>query len=308
MKEKGAVRFVVVSDIHFALNHGRFGSVLIDRSESILKRAISDINGLPDIDFIIINGDSVNVPTAYDTARLAEMLGRFLPPYYITPGNHDVPQPPGVSTLESVAPALTKRQFLRELDAYGAIPDDRTWWTARPTDWLRIIALDATFTGDWGGTLPQRQLHWLSDTLKNAKNTINIVFIHHALAHPWENFDLDERYVVENASEVRDVLDASGAVHAVISGHMHRSGCIELHGIPYFITPSLSTYPCGYGLFTVTRGTIDYEMIQIGDAGIIGEARALRYEKEAEIPAGKREAWRHMIEGLREMQITFTAP
>ena len=306
MRRRKTIRFVVLSDIHFALNHPRFGNVLIDRSETILRQAVLKIRDLPDLDFAVINGDAVNVPTAYDTERLREILDDLGMPYFVTPGNHDVPQPPGVSTLEKIEPALTKRQFLREIDSSGAMPENRTWWNAHPVDGFQFIGLDATFTGDWGGSISQAQLQWLGRTLKKSKYTVNVIFIHHALTHPWEEFGLDERYVVRNAPEVRRILEASNCVHAVISGHMHRSGFRKLNGISYFLLPSLTAYPCAYGLFTLTSGTIDYKMIQIDDPALIEESRSIRYEKENDIAPEKRIAWRKMTEGLRKKRISLS--
>ena len=88
---------------------------------------------------------------------------------------------------------------------------------------------------------------------------------------------------MKNAAAVRKVLEASGKVRAVITGHQHDGGQCKVNGIPYYTlramvegpAPASNSYAEGAiwpsGAFTVT-GWRNAQALSIGrlrDVGIV---------------------------------------
>lgn len=68
--------------------------------------------------------------------------------------------------------------------------------------------------------IPDVQLQWLQDELMNTKSPA-VVFCH----HPFVGADADHR--LRNAEEVVKVLERSGKVKSVFSGHYHAGGHVQ---------------------------------------------------------------------------------
>ena len=132
-------------------------------------------------------------------------------------GNHDVA-------------TLTKDQFLAGTGS--AAPH-----YAFDVGPFHFIVLDACYRKDgtsyapgnfrWSESLvPSDELKWLSSDLR-ATNRLTVVFVHQRL-------DEDTNvHTVQNAAEVRRLLEKSGKVRAVFSGHDHKGGYMRIGGIHY---------------------------------------------------------------------------
>ncbi len=72
-------KFAQVSDTHVG---GATG-------EEDLKRTISDLNGLTDIDFVIFSGDITEFGSDAELTLAYDIIKKLNKPYYIIPGNHD---------------------------------------------------------------------------------------------------------------------------------------------------------------------------------------------------------------------------
>ena len=138
------------------------------------------------------------------------------PRHYVL-GNHDLA-------------TLTKAQFR---EATG-MPAAHYAFDAGP---LHCIVLDANYTKDftpygagnfrWTDTwLSPDELKWLAADLKQTERK-TLVFLHQCLD------DDKGAHGVKNGRDVRQILEASGKVIAVLNGHNHRGGHREINGIPY---------------------------------------------------------------------------
>lgn len=58
-------------------------------AEEDLNRSVSDINSIPEIDFIIVSGDITATGKLSELKLAKEILDKLDKPYYIIPGNHD---------------------------------------------------------------------------------------------------------------------------------------------------------------------------------------------------------------------------
>ena len=82
----------------------------------------------------------------------------------------------------------------------------------------------------WTDTIvPPQELKWLEQDLRKSSGPV-IVFSHQTLDR------VDEQdHNIKNASAVRALLEESGRVLAVISGHDHQGGYSNIRGIHYVV-------------------------------------------------------------------------
>lgn len=144
--------------------------------------------------------------------KLQELPGRKL---YVL-GNHCVSR-------------LTKEEFLAAVQQESA----HYSFDVEP---FHFVVLDACFRNDgepygrenfvWtDANIPPQQLVWLQDDLARTQLP-TLVFVHQRL-------DVKDDYGIKNAPAVRDVLEKSRRVIAVIQGHNHKNDYRDLGGIHY---------------------------------------------------------------------------
>ncbi|HUT31849.1 MAG TPA: metallophosphoesterase [Planctomycetota bacterium] len=171
--------------------------------------------------------------------KIEEIFRRFEGPRHHVLGNHDLD-------------ALTKEELLK---ATG-MPAAHYAFDAPP---FRCIVLDGCYRKDfepyargnfvWTDSwIPAAQLRWLEAELKKAEGKA-LVFVHQPL-------DRDDVHCVRNAGEVRRILEDSGKVVAVFSGHNHKGGYRKVRGIHYVTVCGMVEGPGlehnAYALVTVT--------------------------------------------------------
>src|SRR5574344_2662124 len=82
------IKFVQISDVHYMLNED--GSEDATHSMSILKSAIADINGIPNIDFVIFSGDNIDKPAKELLYMFLVTANKLKMPYYVAIGDHEL--------------------------------------------------------------------------------------------------------------------------------------------------------------------------------------------------------------------------
>jgi alkaline phosphatase len=124
---------------------------------------------------------------------------------------------------------LTKQEFAANTKASGGHESFEACG-------VTFIILDACFRSDgtpysrknfdWkDSNIPASQLSWLESELSKASGPV-IVFAHQRL-------DADKAHAVQNAAEVRSLLEKSGKVLAVFQGHSHKNDYQQIGGIHY---------------------------------------------------------------------------
>ena len=137
-------------------------------------------------------------------------------------GNHDVD-------------SISKSQFQAEITNTGISPES-TFYSFIEED-IQFVVLDANYRSDgksydrgnfdWTDcNIPPNQLEWLSNEL-DKKPLYNIVFVHQLL-------DGEGNHFINNASEVRKILEQSKKVLAVFNGHQHEGQYSLINGIHYY--------------------------------------------------------------------------
>jgi len=129
--------------------------------------------------------------------------------------------------------ALTKDEFLETCRAQIK----RSYYSFDQGRW-HFVVLDANFRRDgspyaagnfqWTETwIPETELEWLRDDLRQAGRRPTVVFVH-------QNLDNEkDPHGVKNGAAVRKVLEQSGTVVAVFQGHKHTGGYAKRAGISY---------------------------------------------------------------------------
>jgi alkaline phosphatase len=172
-------------------------------------------------------------------------LALFKGPRYHVFGNHDTD-------------LMSKDDYLTQISNNG-IAGQASYYSWKAGG-VHFIVLDADFktdgssysgrAGDPGAgyawddaNLSPAEVAWLKADLSSNKLP-TIVFVHQPL-NPQELIDpaFDPHYAARNAADVRSLLEKSGTVIAVFSGHYHDGGYQLVNGIPYVVLQA----SCAYG-------------------------------------------------------------
>ncbi len=220
------VRFGIVTDCHYAdadTRERRFYRESLDK----LAECVAQMNA-EKVDFLIELGDfkdqnepAVEEETLAHLERIEAVFQQFEGPTYHVLGNHDMD-------------SISKPQFLARVENTG-IDADRRYYSF-DVKGLHCIVLDANHKTDGtdydrgnftspDANIPAHELNWLRADLAATRRPV-VVFVHQPLDAP------DRRYV-NNAAEVRDILQGSGKVLAAFQGHQHKGGYRDVAGIHY---------------------------------------------------------------------------
>ena len=221
------LRFGVVTDLHYA-DIDAAGTRSYRESDDKLAECVQVLNA-KGAAFLVELGDFKDQDRAPDEARTLKYLetiesvfAGFKGPRYHVLGNHDTD-------------SLSKAQFLAAAPNTGIVPNATRY--AFVSGGVRFVVLDANHKADgsdydhgnfnWtDSNIDAPQVAWLAKTLGASAEPV-IVLVHQQL-------DGTGDYYVKNAAEVREVLEKSGKVIAVLQGHRHEGGFSTINGIPYF--------------------------------------------------------------------------
>ena len=226
------VRFGVVTDLHYA-DIDPNGARTYRESDDKLAECVQVMNA-KGVSFLVELGDFKDQDKSPDESRTLGYLQRiesvfagFTGPRYHVIGNHDTD-------------SLSKAQFLAAAPNTGIVPNATRYTFV--TGGVRFVVLDASHKADgsdydhgnfdWSDSnIDAPQLDWLAKTLAASVEPA-IVFVHQQL-------DGSGAYYVKNAAQVREVLEKSGKVIAVLQGHRHEGAFSTINGIPYFTFKAL---------------------------------------------------------------------
>jgi predicted phosphodiesterase len=227
--EKPMVRFGMLSDIHYA-DREAAGTKFFRQSLAKMNECIERMNQEKP-DFVIELGDFKDqdvVPNESNTLKylsdIEAAFRKFNGPTYHVLGNHD-------------EDGISKSQFLERVENTG-IPKTQSYYSF-DVKGIHFVVLDGNFKKDgeeydhgnfsWDDTrIPVVQINWLREDLKNSKLP-TVVFIHQML-----DDSVNAKQAVQNAAEMRLVLEQSGRVICVFQGHVHEERINVINGISYY--------------------------------------------------------------------------
>ena len=231
--EKPLVRFGLVTDCHYAdIPYARrpwpVGDASYRESAAKLAECVAVMNR-EHPDFLVELGDFKDLgPDKTSTAgyleKIESVFAGFRGERYHVLGNHDLD-------------ALDKVEFLSRVSNAGQAQSLAHYSFVRGG--VKFVVLDACYTskmadyrpGNWDwrdANVPPWQLEWLARELDDSQG-LAVVFCHQCL-----DPQADASHLVRNAAEVRAVIERSGKVRAVFTGHQHSGRIGESNGTTYY--------------------------------------------------------------------------
>jgi 3',5'-cyclic AMP phosphodiesterase CpdA len=223
-----ALTIGLVTDLHYAPM--TVGNRYCSESLTKLKAAVENFQ-TRELDLVVCLGDVIDKSETIEAEQkcigeVVEALGALEPEKHFVLGNHDVSE-------------LTKDQFLAACGQKAASYS----FDCRG---VHIVILDSNFNPDGTSFSPgnlewsdawvgDEQIAWLREDLAGAGEVPTLVFCHANLDHRVLKNGALNAHIVKDAHKVREVLEASGNVKAVIQGHDHRGLQSTINGIPYII-------------------------------------------------------------------------
>jgi len=171
----------------------------------------------PDAECIVMSGDLVGDDIEGDYAAIANRFTASKLPVFPMVGNNDHRE----AFLETFA---LPRKALSGFAQYQVeLPE------------ARIICLDTHKPGVHSGELCSQRLNWLQDALAQGPA---LVFMHH---HPLPlGLPKQDEIMLENASGFLDLIGNAGTVRHLCMGHVHRTTCGSVRGVPFTSLGSLA--------------------------------------------------------------------
>ena len=241
------LRFAHISDVHISDKTVDTSFKLLSHSEELFEDEIKQINGISNLDFVIMTGDLADKPQKPLLSKACDIMNRVKYPWYFTFGNHDA----------AVGSSFKKNEYFKYIlnhnKAMKKIAPENFYYSFVPKKGYRLIALDATIdtkiTGN--GIISKEQLDWLDNELKEATihNELPIMFLHHPVREPMSSY----HHRLINAKEVYEVLNRHDIPMAIFSGHYHTTKIIKENNILHVSTPSLVSYPNAFRVVTVNN-------------------------------------------------------
>lgn len=218
MTPDGTRTIVQISDCHLFTDTA--GSLRDIATRPRLRRVMEEIERrTPDFDLLVVTGDTAHDETRTTYDAFAAELGHRVDRLRIVPGNHD-----------------ERTSILSAFPSACAAVAERVTFLAEAAGWL-LIGLDSHRTGDAAGELGAPQREWLRATLEANRDADTILFLHHPpieVASPW----LDE-IALQDADELRSVLDRHHQVRVVLTGHVHQEALGVIGHARVLTTPAV---------------------------------------------------------------------
>ncbi len=220
----------LVTDIHYA--NSTVGKRYCGESLNRLKQSLETFRvGAPDV--LMNLGDSIDTsdPVEDELCRLREVTDAIsslgIESHQLL-GNHDVSE-------------LTREQFL----SAGECSDKKSYYSF-DCKGVHMVVLDSNFNEDgtpfsagnfcwYDAWIGSEQIAWLESDLKSAGSMPVLIFCHANLDHRVRDNGELNGHIVKDAAKVREVIEASGSVKAVVQGHCHSGWQDTINGIPYII-------------------------------------------------------------------------
>lgn len=216
---KPLLRVGLMTDLHYAdkpptrTRFYREALAKLDEAVEVMNREKPAL--VVELGDFIDQADSVEKEIEWLRTMESHFARLAMPRHYVL-GNHCVG-------------TLTKQEFAANTKASGSF---ESFEAAGVT----FVILDSCFRSDgtpysrknfdWkDANVPKEELSWLEGTLGKASGSV-IVFAHQRL-------DADKAHAVQNAAEVRALLEKSGKVLAVFQGHSHKNDYQQIAGIHY---------------------------------------------------------------------------
>ncbi len=218
-QDDGLLRIGLVTDLHYAdkdaAGSRHYRETLTKFEEAALQFERDKIACLVELGDLIDAADSVEVEQGYLKRINGEFSAVCKDRHYVL-GNHCVD-------------TLRKEEFL------GQVGQESSYYSF-DRQGFHFVVLDSCFRSDgesygrrnfqWtDANIPAAELEWLTSDVK-ATDKPTVVFAHQRL-------DVSDNHGVRNGEAVRNILESSGRVLAVLQGHSHQNDLKLINNIHY---------------------------------------------------------------------------
>jgi 3',5'-cyclic AMP phosphodiesterase CpdA len=214
-----------LSDMHIR-EPGRVAYGRLDTAP-YLRPAASTILRLPQQpQAIVLTGDLTDFGREAEYTHLRSLLAPLTMPLYLMPGNHDNREQMRQSFPDHAY--LGSTSFVQFSVAVGG---------------LQLIAIDTVVPEASHGSLCNKRMQWLSDTLDQHRDRPVIIAMHHP---PFTTLigHMDEIGLLQGATELEALVAQHPNVERVICGHLHRSIQVRFGGTLAMTIPSPAHQIC----------------------------------------------------------------
>ena len=235
----GCLKFAQVSDAHYTSIEEDTSYKVLKSSPEILDDVIDQINSTMDTDFVLFTGDMINKTCPNQLKEFIQKANKLDIPWYTTLGNHDVQE------YVMTKPAFCK--IMKENNPH--INHENPYYAFSPKKGYKIICLDSIILDQitTNGRISEKQLKWLDEQLKSAKNDVVIIGLHVPVIEPYNS----PSHRLLNRYEVLEILHKYKNPIIVCSGHYHGTKIIQENNVLFIDSPSLVTYPCAYRMINI---------------------------------------------------------
>lgn len=270
--------FAILAGVYYSAQPGaQVEAAMVEDSETLLRKAIADLNAAKDLDFVVLGGDLLAQADALSLDRARAILADLRAPYYMVLGEHDgappqaAPASPasaaGPSPAAGPLPAVVSRSALVWAFQGHGFAGNEAYWTHEVMPGLVLVGLDTVQPGRRGGYVDARQLEWLDRTLTAVAGKAVIVVAHHGLMplHPLDEGAAWKSMLADNAAAVREVLDRHRNVVLVATAHRHfAEGRVSGPRI-HLSSPSVGVWPLAYHLVRLTPKDMEAVWVSLAD-------------------------------------------
>jgi 3',5'-cyclic AMP phosphodiesterase CpdA len=280
------VTFAVLAGVYYSAEPGtRVEAAMVEDSESLLRKAVADLNAAKKLDFVIIAGDLFASADGLALDRAKAILADLRVPYYAVLGSSDGPEgamtaPAATSAGQSAGEpphkpwVLSRSAIIWAFQGRGFSGTDG-YWSREVMPGLVLVGLDTAERGRGIGHVDARQLAWLDQTLAaHAGEAVVVVGYHELVAmHPLDEGAAWRHKWVDNAAEVRQVLERHPNVLAVLAGDGHFAEGRIVGRTLYLASPSVSVWPLAYHLVRFSPKEAEAVWVPLGDDDLTRRAQ-----------------------------------
>jgi len=272
---------------------------LVEESERLLRSAVRDVNARENVDVAIVAGDLLAQAEPLSIDRARTILDELRVPYYVVLGEHDGPMPvrrpsevwprpgeeggrPAMPPAGEAAAGASRSTVLWTFQGHGLSGPDG-YWVEEVKPGVVLVGLDTVDPGRRAGHVDARQLAWLDHTLGRYAGKMVVVVAHHGLMplHPLDEGVAWQHLLVDNAAEVRQVLERHPNVVMVVTAHHHFAGGRIAGRIVYVASPSVSVWPMAYHLIRIDQEMAETVWVPLASGALArrGQERLLASEE-----------------------------
>lgn len=231
-KAPESITFAYLSDTHTGDPRAGLSSAAVNPDER--RRLVYEAACAAGVDFMIVTGDIVSVPTEYKKEyrqAVREFTGDVTVPLFLVPGNHDMyaTSASGKNTdgMYYWHSFFGPYYYSVSIGSYTLVITDSFDWPRQARNFMNQTLMQQAGSYDGGG-MGAEQFGWLKTTLDEQSGRTVLVFGHHLFRDYAEpNGSVPD---MVSPDEVLNLLAAQG-VKNYFAGHNHRNFMEEKNGV-----------------------------------------------------------------------------